>query len=154
VALTAIDKLGIKLTKAERDSIAALPTESFLAFLMFSRGLEWFDKAEYQKAAREFNRAVEADPGFTEADEWAHLVEALIHAPSYGDIMNFEEYAIGDPFIRGRSGEIELALAGSSDRLGFMPGMGRGHDEPYEGPYGHRSITATIIIQGQFDDEP
>lgn len=154
VALAIIDKLGIKLTRAERDSIVAVPTESFLAFLMFSRGLEWFDKAEYRKAAREFNRAVEADPEFKEAEEMGRLAEALLNTPSYGRIGDFERYAIADPFVRGRSGEVEQALAGGSDRLHFMPGTGRGYDEPYVGPYGRRPITATIIIQGQFADEP
>ncbi len=154
VALAAIDGLGIKLTKTERDSIVAVPTESFVAFLMFSRGLEWFDQAEYRKAAQEFNRAVEADPGFTEALEMALSAEAMIHAPSFGTIDYFENNAIFDPFIRGRSGEIEKALAGTSHRLGFMPETGGGYDEPYVGPYGKRPITATVIVQGQFDNEP
>jgi len=154
IALTTIDDLGIQLTKAERDSIAAVPTESFLAFLMYCRGLELFDQAEYRKAAREFNRAVEADLTFAQAAEMALLAEAMIETPAFGEIRYFEAYAVFDPFIRGRSGELEKTLAGNSDRLGFMPTAGRGYDEPYVGPYGQRPITATVIIQGQFDDAP
>jgi len=154
VALAAIDKIGIKLTKAEQDSILIAPTESFLALLMFSRGLVWFDQEDYRKAAGEFNRAVEADPGFTRAQEMALLAEAMIDTPGFGDITYFEAYAVFDPFICGRSGEIEKTLVNNSTRLGFIPGAGVGYDEPYVGPYGRRPVAATIVIQGQFDDEP
>lgn len=62
-----IDDLGIHLTQAERDAIAKVPTESYLALLNFSRGLEYKRAGMMPEAAAAFNDAVAADPGFGEA---------------------------------------------------------------------------------------
>lgn len=62
-----IDSLGIKLTIEERNAIEEVPTESYLAFLAYSRGLEFRSMGMYQEAASEFNDAVELDGGFTAA---------------------------------------------------------------------------------------
>jgi len=154
VALATIDRLGIKLTKAERDAIEKPPTESFLAFLMYAKGLELLDQGRIKNAAREFNRAAKTDPGFREAIDKAHLTEILMNIPASGSIEEFEQYAEADPAIRGRIGDIENNLLDNQDRLGFLPGTERGHDEPYTGPYGRRAPAGTVIIHGQFDNEP
>lgn len=154
LALATIDRLGVKLTKAERDQIEKPPTESFLAFLMYSNGLELLDQGWIENAAREFNRAAKADPGFQEAEEKAHLTEVLMNIPTSGSVEEFEQYAEADPTIRGRMGDIEQNLLANQLRLGFLPETERGHDEPYTGPYGRRAPAGTVIIHGQFDDEP
>ncbi len=154
VVLATLDLLGIKLTKAERDSIEKPPTESFLAFLTYSRGLEFLDQGKIKEATREFNQAIKADPGFQQAKDKVRLTDILTHTPASGTIEDFERYAEDDPAIRGRMDDVEHALATGRDRLGFLPETNRGHDEPFTSPYGGQPGTGTVIIQGQFDNEP
>lgn len=75
-----VDALGIELTPAEREAIQFVPTESLQAFLAFSRGLDAEDRGEYLRAAREFRRAREIDPGFTAAASRESRAEALSDA--------------------------------------------------------------------------
>ncbi len=154
VVFATLDQLDIKLTKAERDSIAKPPTESFLAFLMYSRGLAWLDSGNYERAHEQFKQAVYTDPNFQQAAEKTRTTKALIERPAFGNVSEFEQQTTSDPLVRGRSGAIERSLVSGHERLGFVPESGRGVDEPYVGPYGHRSPTATVIIEGSFDDGP
>ncbi|SYZ72881.1 hypothetical protein TRIP_C20996 [Candidatus Zixiibacteriota bacterium] len=62
-----IDDLGIKLTAAERDSIQKVPTESYLAFMAYCRGLDYKKRGMYGQARAEFSQAAKADGNFQEA---------------------------------------------------------------------------------------
>ncbi len=62
-----IDDLGIKLTAAERDSIQQVPTESYLAFMAYCRGLDYKKRGMYPQARQEFNQAAKEDMKFQEA---------------------------------------------------------------------------------------
>lgn len=64
-----IDKLGIELTAEERDAIEEVPTESYLAFMAYSRGLDFKSKGMYQEAAGQFNDAARMDNGFMVAKQ-------------------------------------------------------------------------------------
>jgi TolB-like protein len=64
VALGLFTSLGVTLTTAERDAVEQRPTKSLAAFLAYSRGLEFQDAGEYQRANEFFNNAARLDPGF------------------------------------------------------------------------------------------
>jgi tetratricopeptide (TPR) repeat protein len=57
-------QLGYTLSEAERRSILENGTQSLIAFLAYSRGLEAADRGDFVTAAAHFAEAVRADPGF------------------------------------------------------------------------------------------
>ncbi len=59
-----IDEMGVHLTKSEREEIQKIPTESLLAFMAYSRGLDFEDKGLYLQAKTEFQKALALDPNF------------------------------------------------------------------------------------------
>jgi len=62
-----IEDLGVSLTTAERDAIEEVPTESYLAFLAYCRGLHYRAGGLLPRAQAAFEQAVEYDGGFGEA---------------------------------------------------------------------------------------
>ena len=62
-----IDDLGIDLTAEERDSIQKVPTESYLAFMAYCRGLDYKKRGMYGQARAEFSQAAKDDGKFQEA---------------------------------------------------------------------------------------
>ena len=62
-----IDTLGIELTKAERDAIEEVPTESFLAFMAYSEGLLYQKRGLHHVALKSFRNAGLYDPDFSQA---------------------------------------------------------------------------------------
>ena len=59
--------LGIQLTDKEREDIQVIPTESFLAFVAYSKGLDSEDKGMYSDALQQYKEAAALDPGFKQA---------------------------------------------------------------------------------------
>ncbi|MBN2413007.1 tetratricopeptide repeat protein [candidate division KSB1 bacterium] len=59
-----INNMGITLTQEEIDNIRIVPTENLLAFIAYCNGLDYSDRGMMDEAGREFNKAVELDPGF------------------------------------------------------------------------------------------
>ncbi len=81
-----LESLNVEITQEERDAIQKIPTESFLAFLAYCRGIDYEDRGMYKEASSEFKRAVEIDPKFSIANEKLNEVEALIENPMTGSI--------------------------------------------------------------------
>jgi len=153
IVFATLDELGISLTRAEHDSIAQLPTTSFRAFLMYSRGLELLDGGNLKSAEKEFQRAVEIDPNFRDARDKLQLTETLAGTPPSGTLAEFQNRAENNPLIRGRTGDLSHTLVADQIRLGFLPETRVGADEPYTGPYGGQPASGTVIIEGRFEDE-
>jgi tetratricopeptide (TPR) repeat protein len=59
--------LGIQLTDKEREAIQVIPTESYLSFVAYSKGLDMEDKGMYSDALEQYKEAAALDPGFTQA---------------------------------------------------------------------------------------
>jgi len=59
-----LDELDIEPTNEERESIQKIPTESLLAFLAYSKGLDFEDRGMFDEAEQEYQNAIELDPGF------------------------------------------------------------------------------------------
>lgn len=86
-----IDTLGIKLTKKERDAIEKVPTESFLAFMAFSRGLYYQQQGLDEDALESFQKAGQYDPGFAGAAGMAEKVELNLSFARDKNKENFEK---------------------------------------------------------------
>lgn len=82
LAFKIIDDLGITLSKEERQAIEKIPTESLLAFMAYSRGLDYEDRGMYNEAKAEYQKAVELDPNFDLAKEAAQEIEIAESAAS------------------------------------------------------------------------
>ncbi len=64
LAFKIIDELGVTLTQEEREAIQKIETESLLALIAYSRGLDFEDRAMFSEAKTEYQKAVQIDPGF------------------------------------------------------------------------------------------
>lgn len=73
-----LDGMGIDITADERDMIAEVPTESYLALLAYGRGLDYYRRGMLPQAEAAFNEAAAADPGFSEARGAAATTSAAI----------------------------------------------------------------------------
>ncbi len=96
-----IDSLSITLTPEERAAIEEVPTESFVAFLAYSRGLELQSQGRYDDAQQQFQQAADVDAGFMEAGAAAKSAGDI--AASGGDV---------DP------GQFEAAVVEAAEALG------------------------------------
>lgn len=86
-----IEKMGVELTKAERDEIKKIPTESFLAILAYCRGVDYLDYGMYQEAETQFGKALSQDPNFQDAlNQYQGVKDLLEHKASVEDLSNFE----------------------------------------------------------------
>jgi len=74
-----IDKLNITLTQEERDAIEEVPTESYLAFMAYSRGLDFQSRGMYGEARQQFQQAAGADQNFGDA---GNKIQELAFAPT------------------------------------------------------------------------
>lgn len=59
-----IDELGVELTREEREAIQKVDTESLLAFMAYSRGLDFEDRRMFPEARAEYQKASDLDPNF------------------------------------------------------------------------------------------
>jgi tetratricopeptide (TPR) repeat protein len=72
--------LGVELTVAERERVARRPTQNVQALLAFGAGLEAEDALRYAEAVQRYDRALELDPGFQEAQEARDRAQAAAEA--------------------------------------------------------------------------
>ncbi|HOT97014.1 MAG TPA: CsgG/HfaB family protein [bacterium] len=72
-----IDVMGLKLSRDEREAIQRIPTKNLTAFMAWCRGLDEEDQGQWQRAGEEYQRALEADPGFTAARQAVERTEAF-----------------------------------------------------------------------------
>jgi tetratricopeptide (TPR) repeat protein len=110
-----IDTLGIEISKKERDAIEEVPTESFLAFMAFSKGLSYERRGMYDDAASSFRDAAARDPGFGEA---AGLAAKMDLTSSYGREVKGEPSGVAKSFEQEVAASIETDGAGTDmDRI-------------------------------------
>ncbi len=77
MTLAVLDSLGIKLSGSARHGLKKSPTDSYSAFLAFSRGVDQFDRGEYGKADAFFVEAARIDPSFDLATEFHSQAQLL-----------------------------------------------------------------------------
>jgi TolB-like protein len=144
-------KLRIEPTLEEKLALDQIPTESFVAYLSYARGLAEEEAGRARDAAREYERAVDVDPRFREA---ADRAREMSHLASLD--LNASPEPLAD-FIEQHSGPFEWTErpARTDDRLGAMLGqvglVPTPPPGPTDDPYTPPSTNTTIIIHGQFD---
>jgi len=114
-----LSDLGVSIAPQERDAIRKVPTESFMAFLAYSRGLDYEDRGLYQDAAKEFQNAVQIDPGFSLADQRLGEAQELVEAPMTGSSQETAqlEQAVDKDKVVARE-ELISAVADRLDPIG------------------------------------
>lgn len=80
LAFSVIDDYGIVLTREEREAIQKIPTESLLAFMAYSRGLDFEDQGKFSQAKMEYEKAVSFDSRFDLARESLEEIETTERA--------------------------------------------------------------------------
>ncbi|MFQ5865024.1 MAG: tetratricopeptide repeat protein [bacterium] len=87
-----IKDMGIELTKAEQEAIRPLPTKNSLAFIAFSKGLDFEDRNNIDEARAHYEKAIESDPDFEMAKQ--RLAQVSVKRLSISDMEKlaaFEE---------------------------------------------------------------
>jgi TolB-like protein/Tfp pilus assembly protein PilF len=84
-----VDKMGIKLSQEEIDEIEVIPTESFLAFMAYCRGLDFEDRGLFPEATQQYQNAIELDPNFIQAGQ--NLSESEKMTASEIEVSKLEE---------------------------------------------------------------
>jgi tetratricopeptide (TPR) repeat protein len=121
-----IDDLGITLTAEERDAIMEVPTESYLAFLAYCRGLDFQQRGFYRDAEASFNRAVQIDQGFSAAGNKMSSLQASLSAG--GGEMSIGQFeaaaALPADLAPLVTGGLDTQLSGIAARAGGLPELG------------------------------
>ena len=81
LAFRLLDQLGVTLSPAERSAVEQMPTKNIAALLAYSRGVRFEVEGRYSEAKQEYQRAVQLDPGFQQAQEHLESVENTREVP-------------------------------------------------------------------------
>ncbi len=155
-----LDKLGITPTAEERAEIQKVPTESFLAFLAYCRGLDYNGRGMPDRAKEEFGKAFQTDKGFKEADLKIQNIEtgALEASTGAQDLGKFETQVqaesppptqppVPPPPVTSPSG-LGSTLGSILDNGGIIPNSRprpTGPTPPVEpDPFGHVTVKGTF----------
>ncbi|MCU0648235.1 MAG: hypothetical protein MUF00_09590 [Gemmatimonadaceae bacterium] len=84
IAFWLLDALGVEVTPAERQRIEQRPTRNLAALLAYGRGVREELRLNFSAAAREFARAVQADPSFMRAAVRQREAERATQAAARG----------------------------------------------------------------------
>ena len=112
-----IANLGITLTDKEREDIQIIPTESFLAFVAYSKGLDSEDKGMYSEALQQYREAANLDPGFKQAGIKVNEVQHM--QSSAGDF----EKGVNVISTQANNGALDRLIDGTANLTGeYMTG--------------------------------
>jgi tetratricopeptide (TPR) repeat protein len=121
-----LDDLQIPLTAEEREAIQQrIPTRSFVAFLAYSRGLDYEDRGLYQDAADAYQRANRIDPGFSQAGEKLLETRARLEgAMAPKDTGNLErDIAAEEALEEAEDLGVTISTADRLDRMNINAGV-------------------------------
>ena len=149
-----IDNLGITLTPEERDAINVVPTESYLAFMAYCRGLEYESQGQPQLAKQQYQIAARNDVGFKQAQTKKQDVGRIATAAGAptGTVEQFEtavvstEQAVGEALDQFQAGV--LGTAGFIQFDDFINQYGETIFSPLRTFFGTEVI---ILIRGNLD---
>jgi tetratricopeptide (TPR) repeat protein len=147
-----LNEMGYAPSEDERERLDSVPTTSLLAFLAYSRGLEYADEGKYNLAEAEFEAAVKEDPQFGAAASAQRSVEGL------GDYTGtIESRSELKPLISRHTAEApppRQTGAGLRDTRGFLGFNTREtvlerRDDPRVFP----SVKGKVIVIGTFEPD-
>jgi len=130
--------MGIRLSNEEIEAIRPLPTQNILAFIAFSKGLDFKDNNLLDQARLEFAKAVKLDPSFRLAK--ASLEELSKERLSVSTLASLAAY---DELLASKAG----LLSATDAKIGLRLGSQR-RDVSDKGPV-FLSPSATIRITGE-----
>ena len=145
-----LDKLGITPTAEEREAINKVPTESYLAFLAYCKGLDYEQRGMFNDAAGAFNTAAGHDKNFAEPKVQLGTVAALSGPPpsSPESFHKFQGKVIsGGPGVTTGTG-LDASLSSLARNLGPLP-IPNIEKPPLMPPI--IAPMGTVIIRGRFD---
>ncbi len=138
-----LENLGIDLTVDERDAISEVPTESYLAFLAYSRGLDYESRGFHRDAQASFQQAVQQDQNFGAAEDKAFSLDAALSLAPDASLSQFESGLVTEAGLPQMTGGLDSRLR----RLGGLSGMPQfGGRRPANLPPGF-GTTATVIVR-------
>ncbi|UCC43984.1 MAG: tetratricopeptide repeat protein [Candidatus Zixiibacteriota bacterium] len=143
--LDVVSELGITLTPEERNAIREVPTESYLAFMSYSRGLFYQRRGMDDVARQEFENAAGLDKNF-QAPRSQLQAAAAGYESSLASMETFAESGMAGLTGEGLDRQLTSLLEGS----GILPsptGSERATDQP------RISGTGRVIIILDFDHD-
>ncbi len=151
-----IDTLGMELTREERDAIEEVPTESFLAFMAYSRGLMYQQQGMPGEALKHFRDAQQHDPGFGRAAGMAAKMELKLSMGGGGEGEKFEKLIQTSVISEEAGAGLANVQAANLINNGFIrtPGSRFGFGVNPLAPPGGGAISTGygfIIIEGNLD---
>lgn len=154
-----IDALGITLTAEERTEIEKVPTENYLAFLAYCRGLEFRDENNLGAALTEFQKAAAGDRGFVQAANQNRTVASLLSAGFGGpvDIGQFSAAASAASSSEIDAGDLETFQSTVAAWNDFVPvGVDLGTLDQWaeSPPHTIYQSNAEIIVRGNLNVQP
>jgi len=84
LAFKVLDRLGVEPTPAERRRILTVPTKNLQAFIAYCNGLDLEDKGQFQKAAAQYQKALQMDPEYKSAQQKLRSASILARAVESG----------------------------------------------------------------------
>ncbi len=152
LAINILDALGYKLTPEEQTAMLIKPTNSFLAFLSYSQGLEYSDQGMYSLAEAQFDNALKEDPNFMLAKKAREQVVGLSDYSGEVEPTNqLEEQVFAFTKSGGSTIETGMGLRALQETLGFQPEAGEDEgDNPYTEPV---VGTGRVTINGTFNEQ-
>jgi hypothetical protein len=147
-----IDELGIELTIEERDAIKKVPTESYLAFLAYCRGLDYERRGMNSAAKQEYAEALRQDGRFQQAQDRFDMVSRnLTQLPEYE--ASYQQFASDvtelDLFSDQQIDLLADRLSAVIQNVGPIP-VSRSAEAILE-RYGLQAGFGTIIVRGYVD---
>ncbi len=88
-----IDDMGIQLTEKERKAIQKIPTENLMAFIAYSKALDYEDQGKFDLAKKEYQKAIQLDPHFEKAQVGLAEVQISSGAVNAIDVVEPEVLA-------------------------------------------------------------
>jgi tetratricopeptide (TPR) repeat protein len=149
LTLSIIEKLGYQITPAIKNEIDKSPTESFLALLAFSRGLDYADQGLYPLAEAEFKSALADDPHFglarQQLDKYSGLSNYNGSLKPISDIKGLLHEEIATEQVKADNrGEVIKRLQDATN--GVIPT----EDAPYVAPQATRG---RVVVTGRTDPQ-
>ncbi len=157
-----IDTLDIQLTAEERNAIQEVPTESFLAFMAYSRGLDYQRRGMPDAARQSFERAGSIDRNFDAPDDKLGKISGLTGGEG-GDegettTESFEETVVTTVEDQLTEAGLDATQVQTILYNGFIfdPSLfNRFGRDPNAPPFGIdiRTRSAVVIIRGDLDGQ-
>lgn len=158
LVMDVVSNLGITLTAEERKAIREVPTESYLAFLAYSRGLDYKSRGMFEAAESQFRQAVQLDHNFQQA---AVQSKAMANAPvmEAQQSKSFEEFE-ADLTTASEEGGLDDDVGSfqrsSLELNGFIrnPSILDRYGNTPDAPIRIVETVGTVIVRGYLNAEP